>query len=65
MILEKTTRKEKENKYINLISKFPLETEVDGWNTVDTMCCYGELEKLDQWPSLGLMGGREKWRGEG
>ena len=30
MILEKTTRKEKENKYINLISKFPLETEVDG-----------------------------------
>ena len=39
-----------------------------GWlkyNWYTTVCCYGELENLDQWPSLGLMGGREKQRGEG
>ena len=63
--LDKDNKKRKGKKYINLISKFPLETEVDGWNTVDAQPCgYGELEKLDQWPSLGLMGGREKQRGE-
>ena len=65
MILAKTTRKEKEKKNINFISKFPLETEVDGWNTIDAQLCVGARRTWEAWPSLALMGGREKQRGEG
>ena len=64
--LGKYNRKRKgKKKYINLISKFPLETEVDGWNTIVAQLCVGARRTGEAWPSLGLMEGREKQKGEG
>ena len=63
--LDKDNKKRKGKKYINLISKFPLETEVDGLNTVGAQLCVGARRTWEAWPSLALMGGREKQRGEG
>ena len=58
-------KKKEKKKNINLVSKFPLETEVDGWNTVVAQLCVGARRTREAWPWLGLMGGREKQRGEG
>ena len=46
--LGKDNKKRKGKKYINLISKFPLETEVDGWNTVDAQLCV----VMENWRNL-------------
>ena len=58
----KKRKGKKKKKYINLISKFSLEIEMDGWNTVDAQLCVGK----ENWRSLTIAGfdGRERVNSE-